>query len=285
MDRKKRILALSQRSYINKILARFSMENSKKGNLPFWHGVHISKNDCPKIDYEIENMKKVPYASAIGSLMYTKLCTRPDICYAVSVVSRYQSNTGMAHWTTVKHVLKYLRRTRDYVLVYRGDHLTRIGYTDSDFQSDKDERKLTSGYVFTWSGSMVSWRSVKQSCIANSTVKAEYVSLLEACKEVVWLKKFLKDLGVVPIAQKSIVMYGDSSGVVGVCKDPKSHKKTKHVARKYHFIWDFVTKDDIVVDKIASVDNLANPFTNPLSEKVFGSHMERMGVRFISHSD
>ena len=94
-------------------------------------------------------MRRIPYASAVGSLMYAMLCTRPDICYAVGVVSRYQSNPGQEHWIAVKHVLKYLRRTRDYMLVYSGGDLNLLGYTDSDFQSDKDSRTSTSGSVFT----------------------------------------------------------------------------------------------------------------------------------------
>ena len=83
-------------------------------------------------------MKVVPYGSAVGSLMYAMLCTRPDICFVVGMVSRYQSNPGQEHWKTVKHIIKYLKRTRDYMLVYQANSLVPLGYTDSDFQSDKD---------------------------------------------------------------------------------------------------------------------------------------------------
>ena len=95
--------------------------------------------------------------------MYVMLCTRPDICYSVGIVSRYQSNLGKKHWTDVKHILKYLRRTRNYMLVYHGDELAPIRYTDSDFQSYAYLRKSTSGSVFTLGGAVVSWRSIKQS--------------------------------------------------------------------------------------------------------------------------
>ena len=130
-------------------------------------------------------MKTIPYASAIGSLMYVMLCTRPDICYSIGIVSRYQSNPGREHWTVVKHILKYLRRTKDYMLDYHGDELAPIGYTDSNFQLDADLRKSTSGYVFTLGGAVVSWRSIKQSCIVDSTMEAEYVLTSEATKEAV----------------------------------------------------------------------------------------------------
>jgi hypothetical protein len=81
-------------------------------------------------------MRDVPYASAVGSLIYAMLCTRPNICFAVGMVSRYQSNPRPQHWVAIKHILKYLRRTKDYVLVYQSEDLTAIGYTDSDFQLD-----------------------------------------------------------------------------------------------------------------------------------------------------
>ena len=91
----------------------------------------------------------VPYASAVGSLMYAMLCTRPDICFAIGMVRRYQSNPGPEHWTAAKKILKYLRKTKDYIFMYGRDELIPIGYTDSDFISDKNLRKSTSGHVFT----------------------------------------------------------------------------------------------------------------------------------------
>ena len=108
--------------------------------------------------------------------MYAMLCTRPNIYFAVGMVSRYQSNPGPDHWTTVKHILKYLRRTRDYMLVYGREELVPVGYTDSDFMSDKDSRRSRSRHVFTLGGGAISWRSIKQKCIADSTTEAEYVA-------------------------------------------------------------------------------------------------------------
>ena len=125
------------------------MQDSKKGFLPFRHGITLSKDQCPKTPDEIENMKAVPYPSAVGSLMYAMLCTRPDICFVVGMVNRYQSNPGKEHWTAIKHIIKYLKRTRDYMLVYQADSLVPLGYIDSDFQLDKDSRKSSSGYVYT----------------------------------------------------------------------------------------------------------------------------------------
>ena len=107
-DRSKRLLGLSQSTYIDKVIRRFSMQDSKKGLLPMAHGTVLSSQQCPKSDKEKEDMKVVPYASAIGSIMYAMLCTRPDVAYAVSLTSRYQHNLGERHWITMKNILKYL---------------------------------------------------------------------------------------------------------------------------------------------------------------------------------
>jgi hypothetical protein len=278
-DRQKRMLCLSQATYVDTVLARFSMQNSKKGFVPFRHGIHLSKEMCPQTQSEIDEMKGVPYASAVGSLMYAMLCTRPDICYAVGMVSRYQSNPGQGHWTAVKNILKYLKRTRDYMLVYHSDSLVPLGYTDSDFQADKDQSKSTSGYVFTLGGGAISWRSIKQKCIADSTMEAEYVAASEAAKEAVWLRSFLLDLSVVPDLPKSITIYCDNSGAVANSKEPRAHKASKHIERKYHLIRDIVKRGDVAVVKIASEDNLADPFTKSLPAKTFDGHVEKMGVR------
>ena len=143
------MLGLSQVGYIDKVLEQFSMQNSKKRLLLFRHGVPLSDDQRPKTLEEENIMRQVPCASEVGSLMYVMLCSRPDIYYSVGMVNRYQSNPRLKHWQAVKHILKYLWRTRDYMLVYHSEDLIPIGYTDSDFQSYLDFRKPTSGCVFT----------------------------------------------------------------------------------------------------------------------------------------
>ncbi|KAL0559431.1 hypothetical protein IC582_004041 [Cucumis melo] len=235
-NRKNKTLVMSQTSYIDKMLSRYKMQNSKKDLLPYRYGIHLSKEQWPKTPQEVEDMSNIPYASAVGSLMYAMLCTRRDICYLVGIVSRYQSNPGRDHWRVVKNILKYLRRTKDYMLVYGSKDLILTGYIDSDFQSDKDAKKSISGSVFTLNGGAVVWRSIKQSCIANSTMEAEYVATCEATKEAIWLKKFLTYLEIFPNMHLSITLYCDNSGIVVNSREPRSHKRGKHIERKYHLI-------------------------------------------------
>ena len=135
-DRSKRMLGLSQSRYIDLVLKRFSMEESKRGYLPMSQGIHLSKRMSPKTPEERNIMSSIPYASAIGSIMYAMLCTRPDVAYALGIVSRFQADPGEDHWKAMKNILKYLRKTKDVFLVYGGSELKLEGYTDSSFQSD-----------------------------------------------------------------------------------------------------------------------------------------------------
>src|SRR4051812_40730678 len=113
-------------------------------------------------------MDKVPYASAIGSIMYAMLCTRPDVAHAISFTSRYQSDLGLEHWKAVKNILKYLRRTKDMFLVYGGEEeLVAKCYVDASFHNDPDDSKSQSRYVFLMNGGAVSWRSSKQPVVAG----------------------------------------------------------------------------------------------------------------------
>ena len=244
----------------------------------------MSDDQRLKTQEEENIIRQFPYAFAVRSLMFAMLCTRPDICYSVSMVSRYQSNPGPKHWQVVKHILKYLRRTRDYMLVDRCEDLIPIGYTDSNFQSDLDFIQSTSGCVSTLGGGVISWRSVKQSCIADYTMEAEYVAACEAAKDAVWLKKFLFYLGVVKMEQVPITLFCNNSGAVAQSKNPRNYKKGKHIKRKYHIIQDIIARGDIVVTKIESANNLADPFTKALPQRIFKSHLEGMRVKLVHNS-
>ncbi|XP_068318544.1 secreted RxLR effector protein 161-like [Pyrus communis] len=136
-------------------------------------------------------MANVPYASAVGSLMYVMLCTRPDICHVVGIVSRYQSNPGQAHWQAVKRIMRYLQGTKDLTLYYQGWDLKLRGYSDANWASDKDERKSTSGCAFVLGNGIVSWCSKKQTCIALFTMESEYVAIGLVVQEAVWLRRFI----------------------------------------------------------------------------------------------
>ncbi|GKC27430.1 retrovirus-related pol polyprotein from transposon TNT 1-94, partial [Tanacetum coccineum] len=141
-DRSRKILRVSQSGYVSKILNNFRIDNGKSVQMPLGGHFKLSLKDCPVRDCDVERMSKVPYANAVGSLMYLMVCTRPDIAYAVSIVSRYLANPGKNHWEAVKWILKYLRGTANVGLVYgtnRGNHVDVIGFVDSDYAKDPDK--------------------------------------------------------------------------------------------------------------------------------------------------
>uniref|UniRef100_A0A2N9GE28 Reverse transcriptase domain-containing protein n=1 Tax=Fagus sylvatica TaxID=28930 RepID=A0A2N9GE28_FAGSY len=280
-DRSKKLLSLSQGTYIKKILERFHMHNSKPIDTPMEKGCTLSLDQCPKNDEEKNQMSKVPYASAIGSLMYAMLCTRPDICFAVGMVSRYQSNPGPAHWRAVKRILRYLRGTSDHALCYHGGDLRLTGYSDADWASDKDERKSTSGYAFILGGGAVSWCSKKQSCIALSTMESEYVACSAAVQEAVWLRRFLQRLGVTAHAEDAVLLYSDSTSALAYAKDPKYHGKAKHIELRYHYIRDMVSQGEVILQHISTSSMVADPLTKPIARDLFFSHTKSMGLRRI----
>ena len=132
--------------------------------------------------------------------------------------------------------------------------------------------------VFTLNGS-----SIKQSSIADSTIEAEYIVASEAAKEAIWLKNFLTDWGIVPNMDKPIILQCDNSSTVANSKEPRSYKRGKHIERKYHLIREIVNRGDVIVKKIPTLDNLADPFTKTLTEKLFFKHLEGMGLKEMSY--
>ncbi|KAL0400387.1 UNVERIFIED_CONTAM: Retrovirus-related Pol polyprotein from transposon TNT 1-94 [Sesamum radiatum] len=125
------------------------------------HEIKLSKKKSSKTDEQLKRMSNILYASAIESIQYVVQCTKPDVAYALSVTSRYQACAGEAHWGAVKSILKYLRRTKDLFLIYGGGELILKGYSDASFQSDDDDAKSQSGFVFKLNGGVVAWTSSK----------------------------------------------------------------------------------------------------------------------------
>jgi hypothetical protein len=133
----------------------------------------LSVDQCPKTQEEEEDMSHVLYATAVGSLLYAMVCTRPDIAHVVGVLSRYMSKPGKHHWTTVKRVFRYLCGTTNYGLCYQGrlglDKVVDIhGFVHADWTGDLDRRRSTSGYVFNLFGEAIIWMSKRQAIVALS---------------------------------------------------------------------------------------------------------------------
>ena len=175
---------------------------------------------CPKTQEEMDYMSKVPYASTVGSLMYAMVCTRPDIAHVVGVVRRYMKNPGKKHWMVVKWILRYLRGTTNQALCFGGSNIALQGYVNVAMVGDKDNRRSTTGYVFTIGGTKVSWVSKIQSVVALSTTEAEHVAAIEASKEMIWLQRFMGELGK---EHDMGTLYSDSQSAIHLTKNSAFH--------------------------------------------------------------
>ena len=142
-------------------------------------------------------------------------------------------------------------------------------------------KKSISGFVFILGKGAISWRSCKQDTTTNSTTEAEYIAVNEVAKEAVWIRKFIQELEVVPSIESPITIYCDNSGAVANAIEPRAHQRAKHIARKYHLIRDIIQRSDVTITKIASANNVVDPLTKALTQKVFEKHLEAMGIKYI----
>ncbi|KAH9657439.1 hypothetical protein KPL70_023077 [Citrus sinensis] len=237
----------------------------------------LSDQLCLKAETEISEMMNVPYASAVGCLMYAIVLTRPDLSYVVSVVSRYMANPGEEHWRAVKWILRYLNGTGTYGLMYGGqrqDDSQIVGYVDSDYAGDLDRRRSLTGYLFTFNNCTVNWKAQLQSVVACST-EAKYTATTEVVKEAIWLKGILKELGV---DQRSIMINCDSQSAICLSKNQTHYERTKHIDIKLHFIRLEVLKATVKLQKIHTDKNVADILTKLVTTAKFKLCLELAGI-------
>ena len=274
-ERSSRKLFLTQKGYIERVIERFGMKGAKSVVTPLAPHFRLSSKQSPVTEEEKASMEYVPYASAIGSLMYAMVCTRPDISQAVSVVSRFMANPGKAHWEAVKWVLRYLKGTVDTGLCFGVDTCDLSGFVDSDYAGDLDKRRSTTGYVFKINGAPVSWRSMLQATVALSTTEAEYMSIAEGVKEALWLWGLLNSLG---IKQNCVDLSCDSQSAIHLAKNQVHHARTKHIDVRYHFVRDVIEEGNISLLKVHTNENPADMLTKVVSGSKFQHCLKLLNI-------
>ena len=226
-------------------------------------------------------MESIPYASLVGSLMYAQVCTRPDLSFAVGMLTRFQSDPGHKHWVAGKKVLRYLQRTKSHMLVYkRVKKLELVGYTDSDFAGNYPaSMKSTCGYIYMLAGGAVAWKTMKQSLIATSTMQAELIALYEGVCEGLWIRNFFLETKVLSnIVSGKLMVHCDNEAAVFFSKNSKRSNNSKHIDLKYYSVRKRVKNGEVDIVVIKTEEQLADPFTKALSVSVFKKHTEDMGV-------
>jgi hypothetical protein len=266
-------ITLLQSHYVEKILSRFGYSDCNPSPTPYDPSVLLRKNRRIAKD-------QLRYSQIIGSLMYLASATRPDIAYAVSKLSRFVSNPGDDHWHALERIMRYLKGTASYGIHYSGYPRVLEGYSDSNWISDADEIKATSGYVFTLGGGAVSWKSCKQTILTRSTMEAELTALDTATVEAEWLRQLLMDLPVVEKPIPAIPMNCDNQTVIIKVNSSKDNmKSSRHVKRRLKSVRKMRNSGVVALDYIHTSKNLADPFTKGLSRNVIDNASKEMGMR------
>ncbi|XP_052880506.1 secreted RxLR effector protein 161-like [Gossypium arboreum] len=224
-------------------------------------------------------MQNIPYASVVGSLMYAQVCTRLDIVYIVGMLDRYLSNPGIDHWIAAKRVMRYLQRIKDYMLTYkRLDLLEVVGYFDSDFAGCQDSRKSTSGYIYLLVGGVISWKSVKQTLVASSTMAAEFIACYEASNHGIWLR-----MRILENVERPLKLFCDNKSAVLYSNNNRSLFKSNHIDIKFLVVKERVQNGQISIEHIGTNSMIADPPTKGLPPKVFHEHTAHMGVTLFEN--
>jgi hypothetical protein len=258
-DQVNKSIKIDQSQYITEILNRFKMSDANPVKTPVDCGQKLTTDMCPTDAESKAEMAKIPYMEALGSLLFAAQITRPDICYAVNVLSRFGSNPGMPHWTALKRVLRYLKGTVDKCLVYSKTGCDLVGYCDADWAGDVDERRSTTGYVFKMQDGPISWATKRQPTVALSSTEAEVMSVVSATQESIWLQRLQKEL--LMVDSISLVLYCDNKSAIHVMTNNSYSPRTKHIDIRAKFIAEKLKDGCIKLHYISTHEMLADILT------------------------
>ena len=264
-------ITINQAAYVNLLLKKFGFEDCKPVATPADSNSFLEKatDSCELFDIRL-------YQSAVGALLYLSTRTRPDIAYAVSNVSKFCSNPTTKHWTAVKRIFRYLKGTVGLGISYLNNDSGFAGYADADWAGDRSDRKSTSGYCFLFNSGLISWRSVKQSCVALSSTEAEYVALSGCVQEALFLDQLLVDLKF--DFDGPILVFEDNQSALCLAENSKNHPRTKHIQIKYHFVRNIIADNKIKVKYCPTELMLADIFTKALAPQKFINLRNMLGM-------
>ena len=189
-------------------------------------------------------MADVPYRSFVGSLMYLAVYTRPDLSMAVSALDRFCQNPQPVHWEAAKKVLRYVKGTVGEGLGYNlGEDLAVRGNSDASYGSDSESMRGRSGYVFMSAGAAVSWGSKLQDVVSLSSTEAEYMAISHAMQEGLYRRMLQAELRV-EVELGGTVLFMDNQSAIKLAKNPVFHKRSKHIAIRFQFIWEKVDEGE-----------------------------------------
>lgn len=273
-------IQLLQEKYLGEVLRKFPVVNTRAASTPLPPAWKICQHDAPQDAEGRADMEGIPYRSAIGSLMYLAVCTRPDIAAAISSLSRFNANPGMAHWEGVQHVLRYLQGTSGEGLCFRKGVSTKLwGYCDSSHLTCPDTGRSRAGYVFLSAGGAISWQSKLVGNASLSSCESEYMGLSMATQEASFLRQLQLQMQGAAGVPAPMRVYLDSQPALDLVNNPVYHARSKQILAKYHFVRDRVHKEkELVLIKISASQMGADMLTKNAGVGVVRHNKKLLGM-------
>jgi Reverse transcriptase (RNA-dependent DNA polymerase) len=272
-DRSKRALSISQEAYINSVIRRFNLEDSKPLSTPIDSNTRLLKDDCPTSAEDKQEIKDMPYRELIGALNWLAVGSRPDIAFVIGQLVQFLENPGRVHWDAAKQVVRYLKSTKDLKSTYGGgDKHGFKGYSDADGVT-QDHRRAISGFAVLVDGGAVSWSSKKQELVTLSTMEAEYVGTTHAAKELIWFRRLIEEISR-PLSYPIVLHLDNQSAIALANSEGQFHARTKHIDIRYHFIKFAVQNGTIVLLYCPTENMIADILTKsvPLIKHKYMTH-------------
>ena len=284
-NRKARTITLCQDAFIDKILKRFGMEDCAPKSTPMDAG---AMEHMVPFEGETSHKDREEYQSIVGSEMYLCTQTRPDIAFAMSILSRFLQNPSPQHIVAAKRVLRYLAGTKFIGIVYGrptstldATSLLLHGYSDSNHGLDHEKRLSTSAYIFYLAGGPISWSAKRQKALALSTTDAEYYGMCNAAREAAWLRTLFSCLGYSGDDAKCVQIMGDNTSAIALAENPEFHARTKHIELQWHYVRDQQTRCLIDLQYIPTKEMVADGMTKPLEKIKHQEFLRLMNLRVI----
>ncbi|GAU15418.1 hypothetical protein TSUD_44550 [Trifolium subterraneum] len=272
-------LILHQKKYASEILKRFEMDQCNPALTPSEPRLQLSR------ETEEKDVDSNEYRRLIGSLRY--LCnTRPDIAYSVGIVSRYMERPKTSHLSAAKRsrILRYIKGTMDYGIVFNKPDkksIELIGYTDSNWCGDKDDRKSTAGYVFLYGGAPISWCSRKEPVVALSTCEAEYIAASLSAFQGVWLSNLIDEISNVKC--DSVILKVDNMSAINLAKNPIAHGRSKHIELRFHYLREQVGNGKLKLEHCRTDLQVADVLTKAVTVETFVRLRNLMCVKSLEN--
>jgi len=255
----------------------FGMQECKPASTPMDPALSYSSDGAKGA--QVSDKAEVPYREAIGSLLYLSLTTRPDISHAVGVLSRFCESPRLVHWEGIKRIMRYLKGTASYALIYEcnKEEPQLSAYCDADHGGCEDTSRSTSGVLLKYGKSCIGWQSKRQSTVAVSTAEAEYVAAYKAAQEVSWYRMFLKGLGV-GFTENATILRVDNQSAIKMIKRTTGLNRTKHIRIKYHYVQEKFQDNEITLEYTPSKENQADVLTKQVLKDQYNYLLVKIGL-------